>query len=179
MSTQDSQLRVLFGRLGNRGRGIHTREHARFLKGDFVLVCCGDSQRRLPNRQSSELAYAIATFVSFPIAVQARYLLNERSWLSALRHPAQVPRQGHWRCKDPLCDACETVPPLLPTELAGLAPSTNDLRKVYEALKMPGIQSGALEALEKVAEALDLAAAHLRQAVRLVSPPLQQQIFLQ
>jgi hypothetical protein len=82
-------------------------------------------------------------------------------------------------CKDPLCDACETVPPLLPTELAGLAPSTNDLRKVCEALKMPGIQSGALEALEKVAEALDLAAAHLRQAVRLVSPPLQQQIFLQ
>jgi hypothetical protein len=44
---------------------------------------------------------------------------------------------------------------------------------------MLGIQSGALEALEKVAEALDLAAAHLRQAVRLVSPPLQQQIFLQ
>ncbi len=78
MSTQDSKLRVLFGRLENRYREIHTREHARFLKGDFVFVCCGDSQRCLLNRQSSELAYAIATFVSIPIAVQARYLLNER-----------------------------------------------------------------------------------------------------
>jgi hypothetical protein len=100
-------------------------------------------------------------------------------------------------CKIPLCDACRTVPPLLPTGLAGLAPSTNDLEKVIEALKMPGIESGALcsscvdgqalitprtallhtwkEALENAAGALNLAAAHLHLAVRLVSPPLQQQ----
>jgi hypothetical protein len=78
-------------------------------------------------------------------------------------------------CKDRQCKACKSVPLLLPTELAGLAPSTNDLGKVFEPLKMPGNPSGALEALEKVAQALEEAAELVRRAVVLVSTPLQEQ----
>jgi hypothetical protein len=78
-------------------------------------------------------------------------------------------------CKDTQCKACEPVPTLLPTEWAGLDTSTNDLRKLCEALRMPGSQSRALEAFEQFTEDLNLAAAKLRKAIDFVSPPLQEQ----